>query len=200
MAEISRADSFPPNSSRQEEIDQFVAVLSSVVDGRTATYLSAPFSSGRRLFELYRAVRIDPTLSNAGKNRSEVVHRNRAYARELARRLRGRGICVLIDPSGFDDVPDWDQNDYRHFWRRVLEVYVATVVFSTDWEFSNGCAYEFLVATRSGLTMLREDLSPLELGEGVARLRAAICEAKEVGAPTEFLESVLAELERGVYG
>jgi hypothetical protein len=122
---------------------------------------------------------------------------NRAHVRSLIRKQRNTLGRVVIDPTALDALSGWTQDDYRVFWGRVIERYVSTVIFADDWQYSNGCAYEFLVAYRTGARAVDERQSLLTLEEGLQLIISAIIEMKSHDVPTEFLEYVREELLQG---
>ncbi|HEX5709040.1 MAG TPA: hypothetical protein VFX96_17190 [Pyrinomonadaceae bacterium] len=189
------SNEYPAVSTHPREIEAMLAVLSSVIDGRDAAYLSAPITSGKRLAEW---------KGSAGGSASEeeylrglschVVEPNRAHARDIARRLRGTLEGALIDPTVMPDIDGWGQNDYRHLWAEVIERYASRVVCIDGWNFSNGCAYEFLVAKRRGLPTLDERLTPITVEKGAALVGEAVAAFGPCGLPTDFLNRVYEEL------
>jgi hypothetical protein len=195
--ELTGAESsleFPPRPSHPDEIDILVEVLASLVEGRGAFYVSSPLTTGQRAFEWHlggegiskpRARLIDDSF------RREVIEPNREEAAGFARDLRRRTRRVVIDPTALRDLPDWIQADYQVLWARVIERYVEAVVFRDGWQFSSGCAYEFLAAHATGARLLREDLSRLSVEEAHALLAKAIDESRARGVTAHFLRRVL---------
>ncbi|MEK6408215.1 MAG: hypothetical protein AABN34_14740 [Acidobacteriota bacterium] len=179
---------FPPQPSHTRDIKHLLQVLASVVSPRGAVYLSAPITSGKRFVRHSEGNSVD-------LNRDELVRHvitpNLAHAASIVERLRREGIGPLIDPTAVDDFADWTQDDYRHLWGSVIERYAHTVVFVDDWHHSNGCAYEFLVAQRCGLTTRNERDSIISLQDGIELVQSAIEESKAMGTRTTFLEHVL---------
>jgi hypothetical protein len=171
-------------------------VLTSIIEGRGAVYVSAPITSGRRLVEWgkeYHFDKADP--EHQDEFQREVVGPNREHARQIVRQLRREFPGVLIDPTAMEDIEGWTQDDYRYLWGRIIAHSVKTVVYIDGWQYSNGCAYEFLVAWRCPVETLNEELQPLSLEEGLQLIRAAIAELQEAGQKTAFLERVAEELE-----
>src|SRR5690606_11810875 len=91
----------------------------------------------------------------------EVIDKNTQSAQQFISDLQSRESCEVIDPSRLY-VPTWSQNDYRHFWGRVIEHLAARVIFLDGWELSNGCAYEYLVATTLNLPRLDSQLESID--------------------------------------
>jgi len=193
-------DDFPPLSTHEQQIDILLATLASIIDGRTAVYLSAPITSGKRFSEWHTKRNGDFNPSHPehqAEHQREVIDPNRAHAQSIARQLRSQWAKVLIDPTAVADFPRWTQGDYRCLWARVIKQYVDTVIFVDNWQYSNGCAYEFLIAQQIGATTLRENRQPLLLPEGEQLIKMALADMR--GQPfssTFFLEQVVEELAK----
>ncbi|SRR6266705_68480 len=188
---------FPPQPGHPSEINGMVEAFASVVEGRTAWYVSSPLTTGRRAFEWHTR---NGSASADGRDRqgargsgsflSEVVEPNRAQAAKYVRDLRARAGQVVIDPTALEDIPGWNQDDYRHFWGRVIEGFAGTVIFREGWEYSSGCAYEFLVARKSAAATLKEDLEPLDFGVARSLIERAVKEGGAKGYSAGFLRMV----------
>lgn len=193
------AGKFPPQSTHEREIEMMLGLLTSMIEGREATYVSAPITSGER-FARWRGQRPDGAATSGPayeeELQREVVGPNREHARAIMRELRRSFEGVLIDPTAVADFDGWTQDDYRHLWARVIESYAQRVVCLDGWQFSNGCAYEFLTAHRAGVETLCEDRQPLTLEEGQRLLRAAIAQMSAWGMQTEFLDQVVEALAK----
>src|SRR5262245_8992789 len=143
LAEHTRSSSedvFPPETSRPAEIESFLAMFHSVFPSRTALYVSAPITSGRRFVEWYvRLSDVDASTKQYQRDHLENVvtpNRNAAVALVTTARARSRSV---IDPTAVNHIEGWTQGDYRNAWARVIEEFVQAVVFADGWEFSNGC-------------------------------------------------------------
>ncbi len=187
---------FPPTAEHPREIKILSEAFACVVAGRTALYVSSPLTTGRRASEWHlRSERTAPTRSDADDFRRRVIEPNRQQAAAYVRDLRERTKRVVIDPTALEDMPRWTQADYQVFWGQVIQRYAEAVVFRNGWQYSSGCAYEFLVSHTSGGRLLREDLTPLTLEEGLSLIGRAIQEARMRGASGEFLQQVREALE-----
>ncbi len=126
--------------------------------------------------------------------RREVIEHNRAHAARVARWLRASCGATLVDPTRLEDLPGWTQDDYRAFWALVVERFACRAFFLDDWQYSNGCSYEFPTARRGGVPTFDERERPLSLADGTRLIRSAVAEMREQSLPTQFLERVLEEL------
>jgi hypothetical protein len=131
---------------------------------------------------------------NADSFRSEVIERNRREAADFVRALREKSGAVTIDPAALPDVPGWEQADYRYFWGRVIERYASRVLFRDGWQYSVGCAYEFLVAHRAGLEVRDEHGNELPRDLGRRMIEAAASDAASQESAAAFLHRVAREL------
>jgi len=187
------SEAFPPQATHGREIDLLTQVFATVIEGRTALYVSSPLTTGPRAFEWH--------LRNGGHSQGafsayapdfhrEVIEPNREATAGFVRYLRDKTNAVVIDPTALEDLPGWSQDDYRVFWGRVIERLADRVVFREGWQYSSGCAYEFLVAYTSGARLLRENLVPLTVEEGRSLIRDAVNETRDRGASSQFLSRV----------
>ena len=190
---------FPPETTHEREIELLLNVLSSVVSDRSAAYVSTPITSGRRFAKWSSGRDLDVDISQPETYQEflrEVLEPNSQHARQIIRRLRSLLRKVLIDPTALKDIEGWTQDDYRVLWAGVIEQYTDTVFFLDGWQYSNGCAYEFLVANRLNPrpSILKEDNQPLTLEEGIKSIKSAVLDLQTSKLPTDFLQRVLEEL------
>jgi hypothetical protein len=187
---------FPPEPRHHHEVELLVEGLRCILDPRSAVYLSAPLTSGKNHWPSGGYVSgLDllgaPTL---GRDPSFTREANRLHARAIAGRLRKEMNRVVIDPTAVSDFPGWGQDDYRYLWARVIEEYVERVVLTDNWQYSNGCAYEFLIATRCRIPNMDERLNTVTLESGTKMLEGALEEVRANGQRAAFLGRVVAEL------
>lgn len=194
-------NSFPPVTTHEREVEALLNILASVIVGRSAVYVSAPITSGKRFAQWLgsRNVEFEPSHPESyAEFRQAVLEPNCEHAQDIIGKLRRQFPNVVIDPTALKDIDAWTQDDYRYLWARVIEQYATTVVFIDGWQYSNGCCYEFLVSYQSAPDhcplVLNENLKPLLLEQGLANIRAAIAEMKEAELSTEFLERVAGQL------
>jgi len=191
-------DKFPPETTHEREVWLLLAMLSTVAAARSSVYVSTPITSGRRLADWFENRDPQPDISHPEYQefQRKVAKLNSEHARTVIQQLRNIFAKTLIDPTALKDIEGWIQNDYRYFWAKVIEQYADTVVFLDGWQFSNGCAYEFLIAnrTRPAPAIINEDLKPLTLEDGVRLVEAAVQELRRSKLQPDFLSLVLREL------
>jgi len=176
-------------------------IYRTVLGGGGALYCSSPVTSGRRFIDwLQRAGKnvtdIDGLDEKDKKSHfEEVVQPNCVHANEIIQRLRERTAQIIIDPTAMPHFPGWTQQDWRFFWCHVIERYASAALFVDDWQYSNGCVYEFWVAHKKRIPTMDERMRPLSAEEGVSLISDASAEMKRHGAPTVFMEEVLRDLD-----
>ncbi len=188
---------YPPVSYRIDQIEALLDVMCSVLQETNAVYLSVPLTSGRRMIDWKKSATQLPSPSSpeySSELKRLVIDPNREHVRELVKQLRRDHNEPIINPSAVGDLIGWNQSDYRFFWGRVIERFAAKVLLVEGWQYSNGCTYEFLVAGRHDRPACDESGSPISVNEGKKLIRLSISEMTECGLPTDFLESVIADL------
>jgi len=187
--------------SRKEAERFYLLGLETVLKTGFGIYVSGPITTGRRFLNFLQRYSADSgTAEYAAMFEQEVVRPNVLAQRELvalvANRLAPRE--VVIDPTVLPIFPDWGQSDYHSLWATVIERWVKRVVFADDWQYSSGCAWEFLVAYRQGLPVLNAEEQPIELGKAIDLISGAINEIRGVRGNTLLLERTLHELSSTV--
>ncbi|MDX6444655.1 MAG: hypothetical protein QOH71_1729 [Blastocatellia bacterium] len=195
--------SYPPRPAKTDDIEKILEVMRGIVPEHGAIYVSAPITSGRRLTDWY--VRSNGSLPNrshpdyATQHVREVIEPNRAHAAAIVHDVRARfPDRIIIDPTAVADLDGWTQDDYRFFWGEVIRRFATSVVFVDGWQFSSGCAYEFVIATEAGVGTLDERLEPLSFQSGKALLREATRDIEPAADAAAFLKALLEDVEPAV--
>jgi hypothetical protein len=102
---------------------------------------------------------------------------------------------MVITPAPLD-MPAWQQPEYNEFWRRLLHSRIKSVWFNCNWEFSNGCTFEFRVAHDHGLRTIDRDGNLLDRCKGIELITAAIQELEAQKFNTSKLADNLERLKR----
>ena len=188
---------FPPQSNREAEIAAIISVLNSVIEGRSAYYISTPMTTGKSSVEPQHAATMDgPIPETLREHRRNTIHRNHAYVHKLVQELRKSLASPVINPTEITDLPGWTQSDYRVLSAHIIERYVHTVIFVDDWQYSLGCSYEFLAAQQTGAKTVTHNMEEVSIAEGIRLIRGAVNELQRMGNNTSFLKAVTHELER----
>jgi hypothetical protein len=185
-----------PRSGQTSEIQALVSIIGAVVDQGQGIYVSAPVTTGLRYVRWLRAhPGADPnTPEHREELRTQVMLPNIEDVRPFIKQLRSRHPFV-IDPTVFEGSPSWTQVDYRELWADVIRQYARKVVFYDGWEFSHGCAYEFLIAITDGVETVTQNLHSLSIEAGLGKILKAVAQLRSLGVASEFMEAVAEKLE-----
>ncbi len=181
--------------------DAMLEVYKSVLSDHEGLYVSSPITSGRRYMRWLEEVgkkahHIDFMDEETKQSHiAEVVLPNSHHAGTVVKKVRKETGRVVINPTAIPSIGGWKQEDWRTFWRRVIELHVSTTLFVDDWQYSNGCVYEFWVAHSKGLPTMDEEMQPLDLEQGIGLVLAAIADMRRHGVPTAFIEQIARDLE-----
>jgi hypothetical protein len=184
----------------REEVDMVFSGLDCVLHGEYVIYASSELTSGRRLYELLRehgcktADELKEKLGNAWY-KENVLTANVNSAVRFAETIRGKfhDNTLVITPAPFT-AAGWSQAEYLAFWEELLRTRVKTVWFNSDWQFSNGCTFEFVVAEDAGLLTFDHQGFPLGRKAGIALIEGAIHALAAQGLDTSKLRENLERL------
>ncbi len=155
--------------------------------GTSITYLSGPITTGKRFVELVQGGEMTPSV------RHELIKENCKKLKAKALQLRiDRGHTVL-EPASLT-VRDWSQKDYLALWERLIEKHVNVVLFMPGWEYSVGCATEFVKAISVGIRTETVAGVPLTLRSGLRLMSAAV---ERIGN-TDSKQEALADTSTGI--
>jgi hypothetical protein len=164
----------------REEIDMVFSGIDCVLNDERAIYCSSELTTGARLYEALRenklktAAELKEKLGKAwfGTNIFDAnVKLGKKFARCVRKSLTDK--TIVITPGPFV-APTWSQPEYLFFWETLLRTRIKSACFNRNWQFSNGCAFEYAVAQDAGLPTLDHNGKPLELDEGVELIQSAI--------------------------
>lgn len=194
-------DKISPAQENQTTIDSMLEVYESVIGNNKVLYCSSPVTSGKRYFDWLefigkQFIDIDNIeISFRDDHFEKVVKPNRAYAQKIIQKLREQPGCIVVDPTIMPHLQGWTQKDWHSFWGRVLERYVKAAFFVNDWQYSNGCVYEFWFAYKQGIQVFSEDEQPLKLKAGIDLISDAISMMQRQKQSTIAIESILDKLK-----
>lgn len=177
-------------------LNVYISVL-----GRTkALYCSTPITSGKRYFNWLDQINQDFDLDDLDDAYRElhfqdVIEPNQLYAQNFIQKLRGQYGQVVIDPTAITANPNWVQKDWHFFWGIVIERHVQSSFFIDDWQYSNGCVYEFYKCQSLQIPTFTEEIELIGLNTGIELISEAISFIQGRGKSTEFIEENLKKLK-----
>ena len=200
---LNRLDGLRFQRSYWDERDIALWTLDCVLLGGKGIYASSALTSGRRAQQLQREHGIPNNVSlrdHFDAERYELLLWNPnasaavAFAAELHTRLGATD--VVISPAPFKAL-GWPQEAYLDFWETLLRTRIKGVYFNDDWEYSNGCVYEFVVATEVGLETRDRAGITLSPDQGADRIVGAVRDLEAQGLDASVISSHLERLTQG---
>jgi len=184
----------------REEMDMAFSALDCLLNGEKAIYASAELTTGRRLYNAFHEFgvkTVDELKQLKGKDwyGANIWDANVKSAKEFAVQVRetdGRRTLV-ISPAPFS-APGWTQPEYLAFWEQLLRTRIGATWFKSDWQYSNGCTFEFAVCADAGLSTLDHQGNPLSVRQAAELIDGAIRELDSAGFDTTKLRENLARL------
>jgi hypothetical protein len=182
----------------EREIDIAMASFHAVLSRRQAIYCSAPVTSGRPYLQLLSSPGVDASESAVGtlRHRREVVDFNRHRAMAIVDSLRRTYPAPVIDPTALPAIGGWGQDVWLTLWTRVIGEFAQSTVFIDDWQYSFGCAAEYLFSSRNGIPTFDERGQPLAPESAASLLRHAGNEYAKARLDGRRLLEIAADLDR----
>lgn len=179
------------------EQEQLVRAMACIVDGKCATYVSGPITTGRRYIDWYlsygRKLEFGGDEYNASLKRY-VSGPNESDIAEIAKEVR-KYKGPVIEPATLY-VAGWGQQEYLTFWVQVIEKFASEMVVVRGWQYSLGCAAEFRHAVNTGIAVKDCDGFFIDLNTGFALISEAADEIARRGEGVVFLRELSAKLRR----
>jgi hypothetical protein len=164
----------------REEVEMVFSGIDCVLNGELAIYCSSELTTGVRLYEALREHGVK-TASELKKKmgpewyEAHIFQANVLSATEFAKSVRAKSgdETLVITPAPFS-APGWSQPEYLAFWETLIRTRIKTVWFNENWEFSNGCTFEFAVALDAGVPMFDHLGNPLSRQKAIQAVEKAI--------------------------
>jgi hypothetical protein len=183
-----------------DEIEMVMSAFDCLIEDNSAIYCSSEITTGKRFYNEvlipYGASSDKELKARLGDEEYKqlingLIKQNVARGREFTEKLRERGLVNLLTPGPFY-ARDFDQDHYLYLWEWVIIKKIYEARFAEAWEYSNGCTFEYAVASRKGIPRFDHLGYPLNLHSAVERIGAAIEELKQQGLAVDKLEANLA--------
>jgi hypothetical protein len=189
----------------RDEVDVAFSAMDCVLCSEPAIYASTELTTGSRLYRILRETETRTAADLREKKGKEWFTANvwvpnveaaMAFA-EIVRRAHDHRTPV-VTPAPFT-APGWTQPEYLAFWETLLRTRIKAAWFNRNWQFSNGCTFEYAVARDAGLLTCDSEGRPLEADTATGQITEAIRVLEEDGFETatlrENLNRILAILQ-----
>jgi hypothetical protein len=184
----------------QEEIDMVFSGIDCVLNDERAIYCSSELTTGARLYEALREHKLKTPAELKEKMGKawfsiNIFDANVKLGKEFAQCVRNSltDKTIVITPGPFV-APTWSQPEYLFFWEMLLRTRIKSGCFNRNWQFSNGCTFEYAVALDADVPTLDHNGKPLELDEGIQLIESAIHQLDTDGFETSALRENLERL------
>jgi len=185
----------------REEVDISFSALDCILNGEKAVYASTELTTGIRLYNAMREAGVK-TVAELKEVRGKdwysanIWDANVKSACEFAVRVRSnlQGKTLVITPAPFS-APGWTQPEYLAFWEQLLRTRIGSAWFNLNWQYSNGCTFEFAVAVDAGVPMFDHAGRALEARYGAQLIDGAIQSLEKDRFDTARLRENLARLQ-----
>jgi hypothetical protein len=184
----------------REEVDMAFSALDCFLNHEKAIYASAELTTGRRLYNAFREFHVttaDELKKLKGKEwySANIWNANVKSAGDFAAQIREKvgGKTLVITPGPFS-APGWTQPEYLAFWEQLLRTRIKATWFKADWQYSNGCTFEFAVSADAGLPTFDHQGKPLSVQQAAEMIDAAIRDLDLSGFDTTKLRENLSRL------
>jgi hypothetical protein len=194
MSFYSPSDSTFARSYR-DEVKMVFSAVDCLLHRDNVIYCSSELSSGLRLYDALRqhsvktAAELKKQLGDAWYQ-ANIWDVNERSGKEFADAVRAAfpDRTIAITPAPFS-APGWSQPEYLYFWEMLLRERVKSVWFNLNWQFSNGCTFEFAVAHDAGLPTFDRDGQILTRSAGIELIGAAVQQLEREGFDTSKLRA-----------
>ncbi|HEV3219545.1 MAG TPA: hypothetical protein VGZ48_07220 [Candidatus Acidoferrales bacterium] len=171
----------------REEVEMVFSGIDCVLNGERAIYCSSELTTGLRLYSALR----ENKVKSAGELKEKmggpwytanIWNANVKSSNEFARSVRraSKDKEIVITPAPFS-APGWGQHEYLLFWETLLRTRIKSAWFNHNWQYSNGCTFEFAVALHAGLYTFDHRGDALDRAAGIDLIQSAIKELAKDG-------------------
>jgi len=185
-----------------EEIEMTMTAFDCMLPDDAGIYCSSEITTGKRFYELLEKHDVkskDNLKAKLGPKEFERVNgaffdANVARGVAFAEKLRERGLINVVTPGPYK-ASDFGQEHYLFLWEWFIRKKAYEVRFANEWEYSNGCTFEYAVALHKGIPRLDYQGSPISLADAIEKVSNAVEELKAKGFTVNKLEENLGLLK-----
>jgi hypothetical protein len=185
----------------REELEICISAMDCLLNGEKALYVSTELTTGLRLYDAMQecGVKTVAELKQIkGKDwyTANIWDANLRVGSEFASRVRVNlgGKFMVITPGPFS-APGWTQPEYLAFWEQLIRTRISSVWFNLNWQYSNGCTFEFAVAVDAGVPVFDHEGHALDVREGAQLVDAAVRTLMKNGVDVTKLRENLNRLQ-----
>jgi hypothetical protein len=186
----------------RDEVQMVFSGIDCILHGGEVIYCSSELTSG---FTLRKAL-LEHGVKSAAELKQQmgiewfkknIWDTNVRAAVDFAEEVRAidPDKTFVITPAPFS-APGWSDHEYLAFWESLLRTRVRVAWFNRNWQYSNGCAFEFAVARDAGLSTYDYKGQMLDRETGMTLLEEAIKELESEGLDTRLLRENLVRLSQ----
>jgi hypothetical protein len=172
-----------------DEIKMSMSAFDCMLPDDAGIYCSSDITTGKRFYyevlKRYEVRSEDELREKLGAEefkqvQTDLIQANVARGVEFAEKLRERGKINVVTPGPYF-AKGFDQQHYLYLWEWFIIKKIYEVRFNHDWEYSNGCTFEYAVATKKGIPRLDDEGNLLDPSTAIERVGAALEELKAEG-------------------
>jgi hypothetical protein len=187
-----------------DEIEMSMTAFDCVFPDNAAIYCSGDITTGKRLYDVVLKkygvrshVELKEKLGTGYKpvEKKELIDVNVPRGEQFAAELRNDGKINVVTPGPFY-ARGFDQEHYLYLWEAFITRKACEVRFNYDWEYSNGCTFEYAVAANKGIPRLDREGNPIDIASAIAKVKAALTELRKDKFVATKLEENLALIEK----
>jgi hypothetical protein len=164
----------------------YFSAIDCIRNDEKAIYCSSEITSGWNLYNKMRSHNVKSPGALKAKlgeawYQENILKVNSQSANHFAKLVRDSQTdnTPVITPAPLK-VPDWDQPEYLSFWEELIRTRVKAVRFNSNWEYSNGCVFEFAAARVANIDTLDSRGATLAVSAAIACVKNAIEKIKEL--------------------
>jgi hypothetical protein len=193
-----------PDRKVIDEIKMVMSAFDCVLPDDAGIYCSSDITTGKGFYFDFLGrygVKSEEELgqmlgTEALKNvKNQLVQANVARGIAFSEKLRERGLINVVAPGPFV-AKGFDQQHYLYLWEWFIIKKIYQVWFNEDWQYSNGCTFEYAVATAKGIPRHDHEGETLPLDRAIFMIECAQTELKERGFVVNKLKHNLELLRR----
>jgi len=181
--------------SRPDQQDVILSMADCFAHGSKVIYCSSELTTGLRLYTAcleHGVVDRHKLAEKFGKDwlRDNVFGPNEKAANAFAVSIQAQKQQTTISPACLF-VPEWGQHDYLSFWEKLIRTRILEVWFNRNWQYSNGCTFEYMAARAAGIPTLDAEGRSLPIDVAGPLVERAIAELGAKGVDTAKLKEHL---------